>query len=66
MRKRKNNIWIAEPLIYAILVAGFGLLTTFVNHINQEKQPEETKFMSLKMEDNIAQLMLLEKNWVSL
>jgi len=53
--KTKMNIkkW-TEPLIYVILVAAFGFLTTVVTHTRSEKPVEENDLVSFTIENEMA------------
>ena len=65
--KTKNNLRrFTEPMIYIILVAAFGFITTVVNHSGKEKQLRDAGFVSLTLENQIAELYYLEEAGVSL
>ncbi|MFC2081364.1 hypothetical protein ACFLR8_04060 [Bacteroidota bacterium] len=65
--KTKNKIkkW-TEPLVYVVLVAAFGFITTVVNHTGREQQLNDTEFVSLTLESELEALYYQEETGVSL
>lgn len=65
--KTKNNIRrFTEPLVYIVLVAAFGFITTVVNHSGKEEQLRDAEFVSLSMESELEELLSQEETGVSL
>ncbi len=65
--KTKNNIRrFTEPLVYIVLVAAFGFITTVVNHSGKEEQLRDAEFVSLSIESEIEALLNQEETGVSL
>jgi len=55
-----------EPLIYVVLVAIFGFITTIVTHRLKENQIKEPDLVSLTLDHEIEALFLQEGVEVSL
>ena len=66
MKTKKNIHRLAEPLVYIVLVAAFGFITTVVNHSQQENQVTDTELVSLTFEDELEALFYQEETGVSL
>ena len=45
MKTRKNIKRFTEPLVYFVLVAAFGFITTVVNHSGKEEQIKDAEFV---------------------
>ena len=65
--KMKINIrkW-TEPVVYIVVVAAFGFVTSVVNHSGQEEQLRDAEFVSLTLEHEIEALIHQEEAGVSL
>lgn len=63
---RKNIRKWTEPLVYVVLVAAFGFITTVVNHTGREEQLRNAEFVSLTLENEFAALIYQEETGVSL
>ena len=66
MKTRKNIKRFTEPLVYFVLVAAFGFITTVVNHSGKEEQIKDAEFVSLSMESELEALLCQEERGVSL
>jgi hypothetical protein len=55
-----------EPLVYLILVAAFGFITTVVNHSGREEQLRDAEFVSLTIESELEALLSQDETGVSL
>ena len=66
MKIRENIKKLTEPLVYVVLVAGFGFITTVVNHTNREEQLREAEFVSLTIENELETLYYKDESGVSL
>ena len=53
-------------MIYIVLVAAFGFITTVVNHTGKEDQLRDAEFVSLTLENQMAELYYQEEAGVSL
>ena len=65
--KMKINIrnW-TEPVVYIVVVAAFGFVTSVVNHSGIEEQLWDAEFVSLTLEHDIEALIHQEEAGVSL
>jgi hypothetical protein len=64
--KTKNKIRrITEPMVYVVLVAAFGFITTFANHIGRDEQLRDAELASITLENEIQQLFAQEETGVS-
>ena len=63
--KKKIRKWI-EPLVYVVLVAAFGFITTVVNHTGRGDQLRDAEFVSLTLENELEALFYQEGTGVSL
>lgn len=66
MKAKKQIRKITEPLVYVVLVAAFGFITTIVNHSGQEEQTRDAELVSLSVEREFAELLYQEETGVSL
>ncbi|MFC2112419.1 hypothetical protein ACFLTA_04050 [Bacteroidota bacterium] len=66
MKTKKNIRRFTEPLVYFVLVAAFGFITTVVNHSGKEEQIREAEFVTLTMESELEALLAQEETGVSL
>ena len=66
MKTKKNISRFTEPLVYFVLVAAFGFITTVVNHSGKEEQIREAEFVTLTMESELEALLAQEETGVSL
>ena len=66
MKMRKKIRKWTEPLVYVVLVAAFGFITTVVNHTGREEQLRNAEFVSLTLENEFAALIYQEETGVSL
>ena len=55
--KLKKIKKLAEPLLYIVLVAAFGFITSVVNHSQGTEQESDSKLMSYSMEQQIETLL---------
>ena len=66
MKAKKNIRKWTEPLVYIVLVAAFGFITTVVNHTGREDQLRDAEFVSLTLENEFEALFYQEETGVSL
>ena len=66
MKVKKNIRRITEPLIYMVLVAAFGFITTVVNHSGKEEQVREAELVTLSLENELGSLFYHDVTGVSL
>ena len=66
MRTKKVIRKIAEPIVYFILVASFGLITTMVNHSEGNENLKDAEFVTLTMEHDMQALFVEDKTEINL
>lgn len=57
MKKKNIRKW-TEPLVYIVLVASFGFITTIVNHSRDEQPVINTELVSQSLETQFEALFL--------
>ena len=55
--KLKNIKKVGEPLVYIVLVAAFGFITSVVNHSQGPEPASETKLMSFSLEQQLDAML---------
>ena len=55
--KMKKIKKLAEPLLYIVLVAAFGFITSVVNHSQGTEQVSDSKLMSFSLEQQMNALL---------
>ena len=53
----KNIKKLTEPLLYIVLVAAFGFITSVVNHSRSTQPVSDSKLMSLSIEQQLDALL---------
>ena len=61
MKTGKNIRRITEPVVYVVLVAAFGFITTVVNHNSDQQQLRDTELVSFTLENEIEDLYYQDK-----
>ena len=57
MKKKNIRKW-TEPLVYIVLVASFGFITTIVNHTRDVQPIIDTELVSQNLENEFEALFL--------